>query len=98
MGDDETADGDQRSSKISLDVPIPDVPDFERHTIFGRVDRLTDIPVRLDCGLSDPFIAANRALADELRTVETHFEPGGHEDPWWRARSAAEMAWLAQYA
>ncbi len=31
--DDEAQPTEQRSSKISLDVPIPDVPDFERHTI-----------------------------------------------------------------
>jgi enterochelin esterase-like enzyme len=75
-----------------------DVEDFERHTIFGRVDRLTDIPVRLDCGTSDPFIDANRALAGELTNVEAHFEPGGHEHAWWRAHAPAELAWLAQYA
>lgn len=72
-----------------------DRADFDRHSIFGRVDRLAGIPVRLDCGLSDPFLAANRALAQRLADVETHFEPGGHEDSWWHARAGAEMAWLA---
>jgi dienelactone hydrolase len=72
--------------------------DFDRHSIFNRVDRLADVPVRLDCGLSDPFIAANRALATRLPGVETHFEPGGHEDAWWREHAAAEMAWLAARA
>lgn len=72
-----------------------DREDFDRHSIFGRIDRLARIPVRLDCGDSDPFIAANRALARRLPRVETHFEPGGHEDAWWRARAGAQMAWLA---
>jgi pimeloyl-ACP methyl ester carboxylesterase len=40
--------------------------DFDRHSIFGRLDRLAGIPVRLDCGRSDPFIAANRVLAERL--------------------------------
>jgi enterochelin esterase-like enzyme len=70
--------------------------DFERHSIFNRVDRLARIPVRLDCGLSDPFIAANRALGGRLPHSETHFEPGGHDDSWWSGHAADEMAWLAE--
>lgn len=69
--------------------------DFERNSVFGRVQRLSGIPVRLDCGESDPFIGANRALARQLGHVETRFDPGGHEDDWWRAHAAAEMQWLA---
>lgn len=70
--------------------------DFDRHSIFNRLDRLADVPVRLDCGLSDPFIAANRTLAGRLVEVETHFEPGGHDDAWWSGHAAAEMGWLAE--
>jgi enterochelin esterase-like enzyme len=70
--------------------------DFDRHSIFNRVEKLAGIAVRLDCGLSDPFIGANRALAARLPGVETHFEPGGHEDAWWTDHAAAEMAWLAR--
>ena len=69
--------------------------DFDRHSIWGRVDRLARIPVRLECGLSDPFVEANRALAGRLAKVETHFEPGDHEDAWWAAHASAEMAWLS---
>jgi dienelactone hydrolase len=72
-----------------------DRADFDRHSIFTRVDRLASIPVRLDCGRSDPFIAANRTLAERLAGVETHFDPGGHENGWWRAHAAPEMSWLA---
>jgi hypothetical protein len=72
--------------------------DFDRHSIFNRVDRLAHLPVRLDCGLSDPFLAASRALADRLPGAETHFERGGgHEDAWWADHAAAEMAWLAKH-
>lgn len=72
-----------------------DRADFDHHSIFGRVGRLAGIHVRLDCGRSDPFIAANRALADRLTGVETHFDPGGHENGWWRSHAASEMTWLA---
>lgn len=69
--------------------------DFDRHSIFNRLPRLTGIPVRLDCGTSDPFIAANRTLARRLAGVEAHFTPGGHDDDFWSGNVAAEMAWAA---
>ncbi|MDC5696865.1 alpha/beta hydrolase-fold protein [Intrasporangium calvum] len=75
-----------------------DREDFDRHSILERADRLDGIPIRLDCGRSDPFIAANRALAERLSRVESHFEPGGHDDAWWRARATDEMDWLAALA
>lgn len=69
--------------------------DFDRHSIFGRVPLLKDIPVRLDCGTSDPFIEANRALARQLPGVEAHFTAGGHDDDFWHGNVPAEMAWAA---
>lgn len=69
--------------------------DFDRHSIFNRLPRLAGIPVRLDCGTSDPFIAANRTLARRLPGVEAHFTPGGHDDDFWGGNVAAEMAWAA---
>lgn len=79
-------------------VAFDDRADFERHSILGRAQRLAGMPVRLDCGESDPFVRTNRLLAQQLRDVETHVDPGGHEDDWWRAHAAAEMTWLAARA
>ena len=67
--------------------------DFDQHSIFNRLPQLAGIPVRLDCGTSDPFIAANRTLARRLPGVEAHFTPGGHDDDFWGGNVAAEMAW-----
>jgi pimeloyl-ACP methyl ester carboxylesterase len=69
--------------------------DFDRHSIFGRLSRLKDIPVRLDCGTSDPFITANRTLARQLPGCEAHFTAGGHDDDFWSGNVPAEMAWAA---
>lgn len=69
--------------------------DFDRQSIFNRLDRLAGIPVRLDCGTSDPFIAANRELARRLTSAEAHFTPGGHDDAFWSGNVAAELAWAA---
>ncbi len=86
-----------RTASETPQAAYDDRADFDHHSVFGRVRRLAGIPVRLDCGLSDPFIGANRALAQRLTGVETHFDPGGHEDDWWRAHAASEMTWLAAH-
>jgi pimeloyl-ACP methyl ester carboxylesterase len=69
--------------------------DFDRYSIFNRLELLRGIPVRLDCGTSDPFIAANRALARRLPTAEVHFTAGGHDDDFWSSNVDAEMTWAA---
>ena len=72
-----------------------DREDFERHSIFGRTDRLKEIPVRLDCGSDDPFIAANRELAPLLANVMTRFDTGGHTEDYWSSHAEDEMGWAA---
>ena len=69
--------------------------DFDRHSIFNRLDGLRGVPVRLDCGVSDPFIAANRVLAQRLSGTEAHFTPGGHDDDFWSGNVSGEMTWAA---
>ena len=72
-----------------------DREDFEHHSIFGRTEPLGRVPVRLDCGTSDPFIKANRLLATRLPHAVAHFGPGGHDDGYWRGQQADELDWAA---
>ncbi|WP_020143106.1 alpha/beta hydrolase-fold protein [Terracoccus sp. 273MFTsu3.1] len=72
--------------------------DFDSHSIFNRIDRLRGIPVRLDCGTADPFIAANRELSRRLPAAEAHFTAGGHDDDFWSGNVRAEMAWAAAHS
>lgn len=74
-----------------------DREDFDRHSIFGRTRHLQLIPVRLDCGTSDPFIAANRLLATRLTNVTAHFGAGGHDANYWSGRAADQIAWSAAH-
>lgn len=71
-----------------------DREDFERHDVFRLRSRLHGIPVRLDCGLQDPFLRANRAFAQGLPGVVARFDPGGHGGSYWSGNGAAEMTWL----
>jgi S-formylglutathione hydrolase FrmB len=68
--------------------------DFARNNVFRRRRALAGIPVRLDCGLDDAFITANRALARELPSAVADFDSGGHSRAYWRAHAGAEMRWL----
>jgi hypothetical protein len=50
----------------------------------------------LDCGTSDPFIAANRAFAALVPDSVVTFDAGGHDDGYWRAHGIRQLEWFAQ--
>jgi enterochelin esterase-like enzyme len=69
-----------------------DAEDYHRHDLFTRPDAWRGIAVRLDCGLQDPFVAGNRALARRIRPAPaTGFGPGGHTTAYWRATAPAQL-------
>jgi hypothetical protein len=60
------------------------------------VDRLGGLPVRVDCGKQDPFFEADKAFADALPDdPQGSFEPGGHNDAYWRRVAPPEMEFIA---
>ncbi|MEP7034719.1 MAG: alpha/beta hydrolase-fold protein [Dermatophilaceae bacterium] len=73
-----------------------DAKDFASNDVFAQLGRLRSIPVRLDCGRDDPFIAANRALAHDLPDAAARFDAGSHTEEYWTAHTGAEMSWLRQ--
>lgn len=80
---------------LSAQGAFDDREDFLAHDVFARTDILSRMPVRLDCGTSDPFIAANRALAAKLPTAEATFDKGGHTADYWRSHAQVQLDWLA---
>lgn len=74
-----------------------DREDFEAHDVFRQAKALAALPVRLDCGTSDPFIAANRALATAVPSIEATFDAGGHTAEYWAGHADAQMTWLAAH-
>lgn len=74
-----------------------DREDFQAHDVFAtsRTRVLTRIPVRLDCGDTDPFVAANRAFARRLPSAHLTVDSGGHNTGYWRGHASAQLDWVA---
>ena len=69
-----------------------DREDYLAHDVFSRTDVLAQIPVRLDCGDRDPFVAGNRAFAEALPSAELTIDDGGHTVAYWRSTPAASSS------
>lgn len=69
--------------------------DFATNSVFG-LPSLGSIPIRIDCGDSDPFYAATKAFIAQLPTPPAGgFSPGGHDASFWSAQLPAELTWMA---
>jgi enterochelin esterase-like enzyme len=69
--------------------------DYRRNDVFGEPARLAGVPLRIDCGRSDPFYAATRAFVGRLRPrPRTSFGAGAHDATYWRKVAPAELAFL----
>jgi hypothetical protein len=63
---------------------------------YAAAVRLADLPARVDCGRQDPFYAADKAFAKALpQKPQGCFEPGGHNDAYWRRVAPPEMDFVA---
>ncbi|HEV7173433.1 alpha/beta hydrolase-fold protein [Pedococcus sp.] len=71
-----------------------DAEDFAAHDVFRRTTVLGRMPVRLDCGTSDPFAAADRAFAAALPSARLTLDEGGHDDGYWAAHAGSQLQWL----
>lgn len=69
--------------------------DFAANSVFG-MPALASIPIRVDCGDSDPFYDATRAFVAQLPNPPAGgFSLGGHDGAFWSSQLPAEIAWIA---
>lgn len=69
--------------------------DFAAHSVWG-LPALGSIPLRIDCGDSDPFAAATAEFIAQLPNPPAGgFSPGGHDAAFWSSQLPGEIAWLA---
>ena len=73
-----------------------DVPDeWSANSVFG-MPSLASIPIRVDCGNSDPFYGATKQFVAQLpHPPAGGFSPGGHDPSFWSAQLPAELTWMA---
>ena len=72
--------------------------DYRRNDVYGRPDLLHGVPLRVDCGRSDPFYAAARTFVARVHPAPVAtFGPGGHDAAYWRSVAPAELAFLARH-
>jgi pimeloyl-ACP methyl ester carboxylesterase len=69
--------------------------DFAANSVFG-MPALASIPIRVDCGDSDPFYAATKQFIAQLPNPPAGgFSPGGHNAEFWSSQLPADLTWLA---
>jgi pimeloyl-ACP methyl ester carboxylesterase len=69
--------------------------DFAANSVFG-MPALAAIPIRVDCGNSDPFYSATQAFIGQLpNSPAGGFSPGGHDGVYWSSQLPAELTWVA---
>ncbi|ODQ90229.1 alpha/beta hydrolase [Mycolicibacterium flavescens] len=69
--------------------------DYAANSVWG-LPELASIPIRIDCGTSDPFYAATKQFVAQLPSPPAGgFSPGGHDGAFWSSQLPAEIAWLA---
>lgn len=81
-------------SGLSAAGAFDDRADFEAHDVFERTDVLSRIPVRMDCGRSDPFVPGNVAFGRALPSAELTVDDGGHTAEYWTGHGARQLAWV----
>ena len=68
--------------------------DYAANSVWG-LPALGSIPIRIDCGTSDPFYAATQEFIAQLPTPPAGgFSPGGHDGAFWSSQLPAELAWI----
>ena len=71
-------------------------PTTTRPTACGACPRSGSIPIRIDCGNSDPFYSATKQFIAQLPNPPAGgFSPGGHDGGFWSSQLPAEIAWMA---
>ena len=69
--------------------------DYEANSVWG-LPALNSIPIRIDCGDSDPFYSATKQFTAQLANPPSGgFSPGGHDGAFWSSQLPAEVAWMA---
>lgn len=85
-----------RNAGDSAAGAFDDAADFDRNDVFARIADFRGVPLRVDCGLDDPFYQGDKRFA-VLSGAEAHFGAGAHDDAFWSRVFPAQLAWLNRH-
>ena len=69
--------------------------DYAANSVWG-LSALGSIPIRIDCGNSDPFYSATKQFIAQLPNPPAGgFSPGGHDGGFWSSQLPSELEWIA---
>lgn len=76
--------------------------DWARNDVFADLRRFANIPIRLVCGSSDPFFAADQQFVAAFPTGEPYdvtavLDAGGHDGAYWASHVGAQLSFLARH-
>jgi len=72
--------------------------DYRDHDVFALRGILGSTALRVVCGLSDPFIAADRAFVNGFTSrPQSSFSPGDHDDAYWTAAAPEQLAFASRH-
>jgi pimeloyl-ACP methyl ester carboxylesterase len=78
--------------------PFDGPADSRANTVFTRQQALARIPLRIDCGTSDPFYSAAKAFVATLSPRPAGgFQPGGHDWDYWRRMAPVQLAFAGAH-
>lgn len=74
-----------------------DAADFLRNDVYSYPERLAGVPLRVDCGRSDPFYRATRDFVARLPDRPAgEYGPGAHDPAYWRSVAPEELTFLGR--
>jgi S-formylglutathione hydrolase FrmB len=71
--------------------------DWQRYGLWDHVDRMGDVPVRIDCGDADPFVDTARQLLRRIPNAVGGISSGCHEGGFWRRHAEADVQFLKNH-
>ena len=80
-----------------MDTAFDSPADFAAHNVFALRPRLAALPKRIDCGTGDGLAATVREYrADLPGAAEGGFQPGDHDDSYWRSILPEVLSFLGR--
>jgi S-formylglutathione hydrolase FrmB len=75
-----------------------DAADFRANDVFDRRAVLSRIPIRIDCGIADPFHSAARSFAAGLNPKPvTDLGAGDHSQGYWRRKAPKAINFIGNH-